>query len=222
MSVILGIDTSTNGFSVALFSEHGVIHSIDFVEEKSAASLMASTIENVCIQAHINLHDISAVAVCKGPGSYTGLRVGVSSAKGLCMALDIPLISFESLEVLAYQGKDHSSSYIIPMIDARRNEVFTKVYNAELCCIEDTSAKIVDSSSFLNYLQTGTCLFLGNGSQKCKDIITHPNARFLEEPITTSAKFGFHAVLDKFTKKEFEDLTHFEPFYLKEYMFKVK
>lgn len=223
MAVILSIEASTTGCSVAIQHGKTLLASIETKEERSAASLLTTMIADVVKIAQVTLKDIDAVAVCKGPGSYTGLRVAVSTAKGLAMALDKPLLSINTLELLLQQVSAGTYSFIIPMIDARRLEVYSCVYNINFpSLIADIEAVIIDENSYAEYLKEGKCLFIGEGAPKCKAILVHENAIFNEELLQPWAKYGIETIWQKYQRAEFEDLETFEPFYLKEYMFKTK
>jgi tRNA threonylcarbamoyladenosine biosynthesis protein TsaB len=223
MVYILSIDAAAKGCSVALSADGQTIGYIENKEEKSAATFLSTYILDVCLQNQLTLNDLSAVAVGKGPGSYTGLRVAVSTAKGLAMALNIPLISFNSLDAMAAQLQGYDSKFICSMLDARRLEVYARIYYAKtLEVFKDTEAVIVDADSFKETLSEGTCLFIGDGSPKCESILQSPNALFLKQNIGTQAQHVSKMVFEKFKNSDFEDLVRFEPFYLKEYMFKTK
>ena len=150
-----------------------------------------------------------------GLGSYTGLRIGVSAAKGLCFALDVPLIAIPTLDSLSRKIKI-TEGYIVPLIDARRMEIYTAIFNSNYSCIESTSAKILEHTSYLNYLESGSVNFVGNAIQKTKTIINHKNAVFHEE--LPSASQMCEMSFEKFKLKQFEDLAYFEPFYLKDFI----
>ena len=159
---------------------------------------------------------LDAIAISKGPGSYTGLRIGVSSAKGLCYALDKPLISLATLEVLAHQVKIEKG-VIIPLLDARRMEVYSAVFDPEYDQIRDTKAEVLDPRSFAEYLEKGKVYFIGNGVEKLKEIIFHDNAVFIEDKLPSAKEMG-KLSYDNFKAKEFEDVAYFEPFYLKDFI----
>jgi tRNA threonylcarbamoyladenosine biosynthesis protein TsaB len=223
MALILALEASVSGCSVALFEGNYLISKRDNKEEKSAAALFTTYIKEILVEPNKTMADLEAIAVSKGPGSYTGLRVAVSTAKGLCMALDIPLISYESLDALASQINEKDYDYVIPLIDARRAEVFYKVIQLKnFETVQATEAHILSESSFEDWLNSGKTLFVGNGAEKSANIIKHPN-RFYDPAYShLNAAMAHDLVFQKFKNKEFEDLTLFEPFYLKEYMFKQK
>ncbi len=218
MVTILNIETATKNCSVSL-SKNGKVIALKELNEGqfSHAEKLHTFIENVISDASISLQDINAVSVSKGPGSYTGLRIGVSTAKGLCFSLDKPLLSVETLTLLANAIGVAENEYIIPLIDARRMEVYSAVFDHNHQPIKETSAEIIDENSFLKYLNKGKVYFLGDGSEKCKNIIQHKNALFLDNYFP-SAKYMSELSFKKFNEKEFEDIAYFEPFYLKNFI----
>jgi tRNA threonylcarbamoyladenosine biosynthesis protein TsaB len=161
------------------------------------------------------------VAVSAGPGSFTGLRIGVATAKGLCYALNIPFISINTLELMAYQvaSAGSSNSLLCPMLDARRMEVYCLLADRDLTILESTEAKIIDEFSFRNWLDRGPISFFGNGSVKCKEVIHHPNALYIENIIPGASALG-ELAFRKFESKQVEDLSSYEPFYLKDFVVK--
>tara|TARA_R110002072_G_scaffold302406_1_gene485200 strand:- start:9781 stop:10440 length:660 start_codon:yes stop_codon:yes gene_type:complete len=217
MTYILCIETTTTNCSVSISDEANVVA----LKELNSANYSHSEklhlfIKEVLQTAKISLKDLSAVAVSKGPGSYTGLRIGVSAAKGLCFAQDLPLISIDTLQSLANQ-LNNQSDYIIPMIDARRMEVYTAVYDNKHNQLEETSAKILDENSFLNYLEKGKVMFLGNANEKFNSICSHPNAVFIDGKLP-SAKEMCKLAIEKHKKSDFESVAYFEPYYLKDFI----
>ena len=221
MSLIVSLETSVKVCSVAIQDNGQLIASSEVHIEHSHASKLAVLINEVSLAANIQLSHLSAVAVTSGPGSYTGLRIGTSTAKGLCFSLNIPLISVGTLDLLAYQITHRNSqhAYLCPMIDARRMEVYCQVFNASLETIQPTEAKVIDESSFQEVLEKNQVIFFGDGSAKCKEKITHSNARFVEGVYPAATHLG-SIVFQKFAKGQFEDLLNFEPHYLKEFMIK--
>lgn len=221
--MILSIDASTTGCSVALFDGPDLISCAESRIERSSAEMLTTLIDNVLYTCKVNKKDLDAIAVAKGPGSYTGLRIAVSTAKGLAFALDKPLLSYGTLDVLVQQIYGISQQMICPMIDARRMEVYAAFYESSTKkIVSDVEATIVDNESFAEVLEMNTVLFIGEGSTKCKDVIEHPNAKFLEEVLLPSAKYSGRICYEKYCNGDFEDLIFFEPNYLKEYMFKTK
>lgn len=159
---------------------------------------------------------MNAIAVGKGPGSYTGLRIGVSAAKGLCFANDIPLIAINSLEILS-TSYTTDKGFIVPMIDARRMEVYSAVFDQHHAWIRETEAEIIDENSFGDLLEKGPVYFLGDGAEKCQEVITHANAVFLENAFP-SAKEMTSIAYEKYQNQDFEDVAYFEPYYLKDFV----
>ena len=217
MSIILGIETATKMCSVALSDGNGLLALKEVGGEYSHAENLNLFVAEVCKQAGKELKDIDAIAVSKGPGSYTGLRIGVSAAKGFCIALDIPLISVDTLKAMA-KSQNHQNSLFCPMIDARRMEVYTALYTANNDEVSAIEAKIIDENSYKKELEHGRIVFFGDGAEKCKTTFgNHPNAIFIEG-ISPSAKFVNELAFEKFKRKEFEDVAYFEPFYLKDFI----
>ncbi len=183
----------------------------------SHAEKLHPFIEEVIRQSNISFSDLSAVAVSKGPGSYTGLRIGVSAAKGLCYTLDIPLISVDTLQVLASAAEADKDSLIIPLLDARRMEVYGAVFNSDFEQIRETEAEIIDENSFADFLKNGKIYFLGDGAEKCKEVIKDKNAVFLKDYFPSSKNMVAFST-QKFRNSDFEDVAYFEPFYLKDFI----
>lgn len=221
MSLILSLETSAKVCSVAIHNHGDLLATREIHAEHSHASRLAVLIDEVLNDVNVKVKDLAAVAVSSGPGSYTGLRIGTSTAKGLCFALDIKLLSIGSLELLAYQisKQNVSRSCLCPMIDARRMEVYCAVFDSSLKVIRPTEAKIIDPSSFTDLLEDHDIVFFGDGSDKCKDQITHPNATFVAGVYAAASEMG-HPVYQKYMRHQFEDLGKFEPHYLKEFMIK--
>ncbi len=221
MSLILSLETSAKVCSVAIHDQGKLITTKEIHVEQSHASKLAVLIDEVMKESSIESNQLSAVAVSSGPGSYTGLRIGTSTAKGLCFALDISLISIGSLELLAYQmnKQNPSNAYLCPMIDARRMEVYCEVFDSSLNVVRQIEAKVIEPSSFADLLEQNEIIFFGDGSDKCKDQITHPNARFVSGIYAAASEMG-QPVYHKFQNQQLEDLATFEPHYLKEFMIK--
>lgn len=218
MALILSIETATKNCSVALSNGGDVLALKELSEEKfSHAEKLHSFILDVVKHANFELSDLDAIAVSKGPGSYTGLRIGVSTAKGLCYALDIPLIAIPTLESLARQVRSEAESIIIPLLDARRMEVYSAVYSSTYVQIRETQAQVIEAMSFSDYLNSSKVIFLGDGSTKTKEAISHKNAIFMDGRLP-SAKEMAPLAHDKFDRHDFEDLAYFEPFYLKDFV----
>jgi tRNA threonylcarbamoyladenosine biosynthesis protein TsaB len=176
-------------------------------------------IEDILKESQINFQEIKAIAVSKGPGSYTGLRIGVSTAKGLCYALGIPLISVDTLQVLAQQVSVENG-LIVPMLDARRMEVYSAVFDNNHHKIMEVQAEVLTEKSYAD--STENIYFVGDCQEKCQTVLTATNFTFLPEVVFPSAKEMSGLSFAKFTKKEFEDVAYFEPFYLKDFMSPTK
>lgn len=224
MAVILNIDTSTEVCSVALGKNGKLLFEKESREGLNHSELLTVFIEELFAGNNFDIKNIDAVAVSKGPGSYTGLRIGVSVAKGLCYALEKPLVSVGSLDAMGFYAaqninrfSDEKNLLLCPMIDARRMEVYTALYNSAGETVQPVTARIIDENSFSNELKENSILFFGNGAEKCKAHLTHPNALF-SGPFATSAQFMLFLSEKKYNKKEFEDVAYFEPFYLKNFV----
>lgn len=216
---ILNIETATKNCSVALAKNGETILCKEISElGYSHAEKLHVFIEEVCNESSIQLKDLHAIAVSKGPGSYTGLRIGVSAAKGFCYALDIPLISVDTLAVLASQAVSiaKENDLIIPMIDARRMEVYSSIFNNKLEKTREIEAQIIDENSFASI--ENTVYFIGDSSEKAKTVLTKSNFIFLDEIVYPSAKDMSAISFQKFLNKDFEDVAYFEPFYLKDFL----
>ena len=182
----------------------------------SHAEVLHPFIVEILKEAKITTSEIDAVAVSKGPGSYTGLRIGVSAAKGLCFAFDKPLISIDTLASLSY-SISVESGFIVPMIDARRMEVYSSVFNCNNEQLREIKAEIIDENSFLEFLNKDKVYFLGDGAHKCKEIITHKNAVFVEDKFPSAQEMAFLS-FDKYKISDMENVAYFEPFYLKDFV----
>ena len=220
MARIILIETSTALCSVAL-EEDGRVVAYKENPGRVHASLTAPFVKEVLDSQGLGVKDCDAVCVGKGPGSYTGLRVGASTAKGLCFGADIPLLAVSSTEVLVWQARTESlipdgCKYIVPMIDARRMEVYTAVYSSDGQQLRSTESKIIDKDSFAQELSEGPVLFIGDGAEKCRSIFNSPKAYFIScypkaSSLTLPAELAFK-------EKRFEDTAYFEPFYLKDFI----
>lgn len=227
MALILNIETSTEVCSVSLAENGALVHKKESAEGMNHSRLLTVFIDALFAESKISLKKLDAVAVSKGPGSYTGLRIGVSVAKGLCYALEIPLISVNSLESMGiyaalnftqFSGvKPENEPLFCPMIDARRMEVYTALYNTKGEEIKPISAEVITEGFLQPELEKHPVLFFGNGAAKCKNVLTHPNAIFAG-PETTSAVFMQPLSEEKFQLQQFEDVAYFEPFYLKNFV----
>lgn len=215
MAIILNIDTAVESASVCLAKDANSIQSAVNSNQKDHASWLHSIIQKIISGSDLNLKDIEAVAVSIGPGSYTGLRVGLSAAKGLCFALNIPLIAINTLEMMASAVQKNEANFICPLIDARRMEVFMAVYNKNMQLIVKPCAMIIKPDSFDSLLASGKILFSGNGSKKLQEVIVHSNA-FFNNTVATAADMMYLSE-KSFIEKSFADLAYTEPFYIKEF-----
>ena len=211
--MILSIETSTEVCSVALHSQDSLVASLESLTAYSHAEKLAPLIDQILVDNNIKRGELTAVAVSAGPGSYTGLRIGTSTAKGLCYALNIPLITISTL-VSMLEDIDDENQFLCPMLDARRMEVYCLVADCNGQIIEPTQAKIIDENSFSDYLNTNKISFFGNGADKCKSVIKAKNAIFIDGVKPSAINIGKLAS-NKFEVNEFADLVNFEPDYLK-------
>jgi tRNA threonylcarbamoyladenosine biosynthesis protein TsaB len=215
--LILNIETTTTNCSVSLSKEGETLFlKEDYNTNFSHAESLHLFIDDVIMSAKIKPSLIDAIAVSKGPGSYTGLRIGVSAAKGLCFSLDKPLISVSTLELLSHQVIIDSGC-IVPMLDARRMEIYSAIFDENHIQIREIQAQILDETSFLNDLEKGKVYFIGNGVEKTKTIINHENAIFIENKLPSANEMGALS-FEKYKKNEFENVAYFEPFYLKDFI----
>ena len=218
MEKIILIETSTALCSVALAENGAVTAYRESSAAKAHASLTAVFVQEVLAERGVTLADCDAVCVSMGPGSYTGLRVGVSTAKGLCFGAGKPLLAVGTLDTLVAQATaeaNDSYRYIVPMIDARRMEVYAAVFeNGKQ--ITETAPAIIDENSYAEYLEQGPVLFIGDGAGKCADVIKHPNAHFCQCHPKASSMLS--PAVEAFRNGEFKDVAYFEPFYLQEFV----
>ncbi|MDX2190684.1 MAG: tRNA (adenosine(37)-N6)-threonylcarbamoyltransferase complex dimerization subunit type 1 TsaB [Bacteroidota bacterium] len=215
MALILSLETSTENCSVALHDDGKLVALSESLKEKSHAEKIILLIKNCFEIAGKSLHQTDAIAVSKGPGSYTGLRIASSTAKGLCFALDKPLIGVNTLQALAYQYRINGF-LICPTIDARRMEIYYGLYDENNKNVKPDAAEIIDKQFLHNYLKENKVLFIGNGANKCSEVISHPNAYFHIDSKASAASVG--TIAELFFKEEwFENLELFEPNYLKEF-----
>lgn len=223
MAYILSIETATPVCSVALSAGNQVVAVKESDVKNSHAEIVTVFIDELLKENRIKTSSIEAVAVSKGPGSYTGLRIGVSTAKGLCYSLDIPLIAIGTLQSMAWgmacklEDELEPSTLYCPMIDARRMEVYCALFDKENKEVLETNAKIVDQNSFSDYLEKSKIVFFGDGAAKCQEILTHPNAVFIEDLHPSAIDLAAIAHL-RFQNEQFEDVAYFEPFYLKDFI----
>lgn len=221
MALILAIETATPNCSIALGKDGVIVSLRERNEEKAHATLITVFIEEVMEESGYKLSDLDAVAVSMGPGSYTGLRIGVSTAKGLCYSLDKPLLGINTLQAMAYgfaSATDEKDVLFCPMIDARRMEVFTAFFDKQNNTAKETSAEIIDHTSFSNILSERKVLFFGNGAAKCKESLSHSSNAVFIEGVVPSAQFIIPLAEAVYKKREFENVAYFEPFYLKDFV----
>ncbi|WET04542.1 tRNA (adenosine(37)-N6)-threonylcarbamoyltransferase complex dimerization subunit type 1 TsaB [Flavobacterium sp. YJ01] len=216
MSFILNIETATKNCSVSVAKDGKTIACNELADEGySHAEKLHVFIEEVIAKAGISVQDLVAIAVSQGPGSYTGLRIGVSAAKGLCYALNIPLIAVDTLQTLASQA-EVTDGKIIPMLDARRMEVYSAIFSSDLTIDRAIKAEIIDENSFQEY--TDKLYFVGDCAEKCKPVLTKGNFIFLEDVKYPSANAMSKISYDKYQKSDTVDVAYFEPYYLKDFM----
>ena len=221
--MILQIETATTSCSVAIAHNGHVLAFKELDQRNIHAEVITLFIESVFAGAGKQYSDLDAVAISSGPGSYTGLRIGVSTAKGLCYALDKPLIAIETLKAMAdgivFNPDTNlpTDTLLCPMIDARRMEVFTAVFDNKGSKVIPTTALIIDQDSFADLLTQHEIIFFGDGAAKCRNAITHPNARFIDG-FTNSAVHLTAAAKTNFDTGIFENLAYFEPYYLKDFI----
>ena len=217
MALVLNIETATTNCSVSLSKDgETLILKEDYSAGYSHAETLHVFIDEVFKTSKLKPMDIDAVAVSKGPGSYTGLRIGVSSAKGLCYALNKPLISIDTLKSLAHQVKIEDG-FIVPMLDARRMEVYSAIYNSKLELHREIKAEVLTHESYDILLKANKVYFIGNGVEKTRSLIQHPNAIFVDGKLPSASEMAF-LVEQKFKKSDTEDVAYFEPYYLKDFV----
>ena len=220
MSRILCVDTSSFICSVSVFENLSLISSNSTEVEKSHSKLLIQLIDQSLKDAKIKINEVDAFAVSMGPGSYTGLRIGVSTIKGLCYSLEKPLISINTLEILSKSALNHINNYndffICPMIDARRMEVFIKMLDNDFNEVEKDKALILDDKSFNDFGGGKLIYFFGDGSNKFQKITNNKNFHFIDNIISSSKHMG-ELVNIKYENNQFENLTTFEPFYIKDF-----
>lgn len=219
MALILNIDTSTSVCSVALAKDGKVIALKENNEGLNHSILLGTYINELFKEPQITPHQLDAVAISMGPGSYTGLRIGVSMAKGLCFGTGKPLIAVPTLQALALSvsSRLQEDAWYCPMIDARRMEVYTALFDKQNQSLTETKAEIIDEHSFADLLANHKIYFFGNGSDKVKNTLTAPNACYIEQ-VETSAGNMPEISEQRFTQGLLEDVAYFEPFYLKDFI----
>lgn len=216
--MILCIETATTVCSVSLCHKGELLEKRESSEEKSHASLLTLFTEDILKKKGLRADEMDAVAISKGPGSYTGLRIGVSAAKGIAYAAGLPLIAIPTTGIMYYGARaDEAYDYYCPMIDARRMEVYTAVYDKKGSLVMPISAHIITENSFSEILENGRVLFFGDGAGKCRDIISHPSASF-DGSFLTSSEYMCTPAQEAYDNSDFEDTAYFEPFYLKDFI----
>lgn len=217
MAIILNIETATTNCSVSLANKDKLLDYKELnTDDYSHSKQLHLLIKSLMNENNLKFEDLHAVAVSSGPGSYTGLRIGISATKGLCFALDIPLIAIDTLTLLAHSHQI-TEGLKVPILDARRMEVYCQVLNASNSIIEPSKALVVDANSFAKHLKNQTVYFIGNAAEKCKTVISHPNAKFINDLYPSAMKMASLSFA-KFQQQDFEDLAYFEPSYLKDFM----
>lgn len=228
MALILNIETSTTVCSVCISKDGKVLSFRESNDEKTHAKLLTVFIDEIVKEQNIKFDDFDAVAVSMGPGSYTGLRIGVSTAKGLCYAKDLPLIAINTLQAMAngvaqkikngeIEINDFENSILVPMIDARRMEVYSSFFNSKIETIREIKAEIIDETSYQEILENKQMIFFGDGSEKIKNTVKHKNAIFINDINTSSLPMA--DIAEKaYRNSEFKDIAYFEPFYLKDFV----
>jgi tRNA threonylcarbamoyladenosine biosynthesis protein TsaB len=226
MALILNIETATEVCSVALTNAEGVVDFRENIEGRSHAALLTTFIDDIFHKNMIQPHQLYAIAVSSGPGSYTGLRIGVSVAKGLCYGANVPLIPISTLQSMAFGfianlpdtlKNEHEDVLYCPMIDARRLEVYTALFNSQGAFQSSITAEIINENSFYHILAQKKVFFFGNGSDKCNGLIKHPNAIFYSG-FYPSAKDMAKLSEQAYEEKKFTDIAYFEPYYLKDFI----
>ncbi|MBS1491111.1 MAG: tRNA (adenosine(37)-N6)-threonylcarbamoyltransferase complex dimerization subunit type 1 TsaB [Bacteroidetes bacterium] len=224
MALLLSLETSSHTFSCALYQDEQLVSFKEERTKQSAAAQLSFTINQLFDETSLNINQVNAVVVSSGPGSYTGLRIGTSTAKGICYALNSQLIAVNTLELLLYQFFKSNRQllpanyFLCPMLDARRNEVYCMLIDQEQATIEAIQAKIIDENSFSYYLKYPV-FFFGEGSIKCKEIIRHPHAIFVENITPSAIELG-ELGYKKINQRKIESVEEFEPFYLKDFLVK--
>lgn len=215
--LILNIETATNVCSVALTKGNTVLSALESKEKNAHSKMLAILLEKLFKNTYYTMDELDAVAVSKGPGSYTGLRIGVSSAKGVAYAKDIPLIAVNTLQILALTAsRKYKNCLYLPMIDARRMEVYTSIYDNQMNCLKPISADIIEGDIYTNY-PSEKIILIGDGAEKSKQIL-QDERYILDDKIYLQAKNMALLSFEKYNRKEFEDVAYFEPYYLKEFV----
>jgi tRNA threonylcarbamoyladenosine biosynthesis protein TsaB len=225
MALILGIETATSVCSVALVQDGKLLTIRESVGARDHSAALTTYVAEVITEAGLSFQQLDAIAISIGPGSYTGLRIGVSSAKGLCYALDKPLIAIDTLKSLAWQalqkcrkeGKDTENAVLVPMLDARRMEVYTAIYNQNLEIIEPVNAHVVTEDSFAQYTAK-EIIYFGDGASKCISVFESKSNYIFLENITLSGNAVCMLAENEYRDNNFADVAYCEPFYLKDFI----
>ena len=233
MGLILCLETATEVCSVALALNGNIVKIKESSSPNEHSSLLTVFIEEIIASGGYALSNLDAVAVSMGPGSYTGIRIGVATAKGLCYSLEKPLIAISTLQSMALGMKNHASAgretqtglsepppigFFCPLIDARRMEVYTAVYDTKMNPVKEAAAEIIQDTSFDDFLIHRRMVFAGSGAEKCKPLLEHRKNAFFIDNFTASAKFMAALAEDKWNRDQFENIAYFEPFYLKDFI----
>jgi len=224
MALILNMETATPVCSVALAQEGKILAFREKNEKNIHAEVLNGFVEEVLKEAQLTLKDLDAIAISMGPGSYTGLRIGVSSAKGLCYSLDKPMIAIGTIEAMAHwaahelKGKLDPNSLYLPMIDARRMEIYGAFFNQHLEAQSEVKPHILDESSFLEEGKNRTIVLTGDGAAKCQEIFSQRVEIKIYPEILSSSRGMVKMAEDKFNQEDFVDVAYCEPFYLKEFI----
>ena len=221
MARIILIETSTALCSVALAEDGRIVAYKESETPRAQASLTAPFVKDLLDERGLGVRDCDAVCVSKGPGSYTGLRVGVSTAKGLCFGAGIPLIAVGTLDTLVYQAADEgllpdNCRYVVPMVDARRMEVYTAVFTPDGRQLTDTRPQVIEQGTYADLLAEGPVLFISDGAGKCREVLAHPNAYFTQ--CCPKASAMLRPAFAAWDARRFENTAYFEPFYLKDFI----
>lgn len=224
MACILNIETSTDVCSVAVSQDGACIYHDEDMSGKNHADKLGTFVDEAMSFTDSHAIPFDAVAVSCGPGSYTGLRIGVSMAKGICVGRDLKLLAVPTLEllcvpVLLRHESIEENALLCPMIDARRMEVYAAIYDRSLRPVRETAADVVDADTYREYLDRGPVYFFGNGAAKCMDVINHPNAHLIEG-INPEAKWMFPLAEKRMLNEKYEDVAYFVPYYLKDFVSK--
>ena len=221
MGAILCLETSSRACSVAVGLDGNILSCCESEQENAHSSKLYTLIGVALSEAGLELSAIDAFAISKGPGSYTGLRIGVASAKGFCYSLDKPLLAVSTLKSLAYGMREKAQdekSLLCPMLDARRMEVYTALFDMNLAEVSPVAAEIITESSFGSFLDSSKVIFAGEGATKCKSLLSHHDHAIFIDDMKLSARFLYPIALQRFNASLFEDLAYFEPFYLKDFI----